>query len=197
MAFIEERIRDAIVYGTTGGPKFSTQVVASPGGAEQRNSNWDNALGRWDLGERKFTREQFDELNNFFRRVRGKAVGFRWKDWGDYQCSRSQGRFAAVTGGFQLIKSYGDGEQRPIRKPVSGSLTVYNSAGAALAVSMDPTTGICSGADLSAGCTWEGEFDVPVRFDSDDLLYNLQVVERSNGRGLFYVSALPVQELLT
>lgn len=197
MSFIEQRLREAIVYGTTGGPTFKTQINSSPSGVEQRNADWDRALGRWELGERKFTQQQMEELNAFFQMCQGRAYGFRFKDWTDYKVARSAGRLVAnAAGGFQLAKAYAETTQRLIKKPVAGTVKVYSSTGVVLSTAnVNATTGIVTGAGVGTSCTWEGEFDVPVRFDVDEFRARMDAYNKTTGEGIWLVSALPVKEL--
>jgi uncharacterized protein (TIGR02217 family) len=47
--FHEARFSDNIAYGATGGPEFATTVVVTGPGHEQRNVDWAEARGRWDV----------------------------------------------------------------------------------------------------------------------------------------------------
>jgi uncharacterized protein (TIGR02217 family) len=47
--FHEVRFPDNIAYGATGGPEFATTVVVTGAGHEQRNVDWAEARGRWDV----------------------------------------------------------------------------------------------------------------------------------------------------
>ena len=40
MAFIETRFPADISFGSAGGPEYSTDIVVTQGGYEQRNINW-------------------------------------------------------------------------------------------------------------------------------------------------------------
>jgi uncharacterized protein (TIGR02217 family) len=158
MSFHEVRLDDGlIVYGAAGGPQFSTTVVRVASGAEQRNANWARPLGKWELGERLLTRSELQTLQDFFMARLGRAHGFRWKDHGDYQATTAQGLLGAGTGTglptYQLVKRYADaaaGLDRPIRKPVTGSVAVQRgglpvSFGAAAGnIALDAATGIVS-----------------------------------------------------
>jgi hypothetical protein len=84
-SFHEVRFPDNIAYGATGGPEFATTVVATGAGHEKRNVNWAQARGRWDVASGLKKQAQIDELIAFFRARRGKAYGFRFKDWTDYK----------------------------------------------------------------------------------------------------------------
>ena len=45
------------------------------------------ARGRWDVASGLKKQAQIDELIAFFRARRGKAYGFRFKDWTDYKAT--------------------------------------------------------------------------------------------------------------
>ena len=81
MSFNEVRLNLGFDFGTVGGASFSTTVLTTGGGYEQRNSNWDEPRGRWQIGDRLYDREQLDYIIRFHRAHRGKAVGFRFRDW--------------------------------------------------------------------------------------------------------------------
>ena len=114
--FHEARFPDNVAYGATGGPEFATTVVGTGSGHEKRNVNWSEARGRWDVASGCKKQAQIDNLIAFFRARRGKAYGFRFKDWTDYK----------ATG--QLLGT-GDSasgvEVRTITKPVAGTMKVY------------------------------------------------------------------------
>ena len=83
--FHEVRFPDNIAYGATGGPEFATTVVVTGAGHEQRNVDWAEARGRWDVASGLKNQAQLDELIAFLRARKGKAYGFRFKDWTDYK----------------------------------------------------------------------------------------------------------------
>ncbi len=188
MSFAEVRLEDGfIVYRTVGGPMFNTNIVVVNSGRESRNKNWDKARGRWEFGERKMTSKELHNTVAFFRARGGRYQGFRFKDWGDYKVTATQlDEYNASTQGVmtllttdtaQLQKVYFSGDDqdvRDIRKPVEDSVTVY-VAGVEAAVEIDYTTGIVTfGASPGdAELTWAGQFDTPVRFDTDDFKYQL------------------------
>jgi uncharacterized protein DUF2460 len=90
--FHEVRFPDNIAYGATGGPEFATTVVVTGAGHEQRNIDWAEARGRWDVASGLKTQAQLDELIAFFRARKGKAYGFRFKDWTRLQGHRPADR---------------------------------------------------------------------------------------------------------
>ncbi len=177
MAFHEVRFPDDIAYGATGGPEFATSVVATASGYEQRNINWSSARGRWDVASGLKKQTQLDTLIAFFRARKGRAVGFRFKDWTDYKATgQVLGAGNGVLTQFQLVKKYVSGsteELRPITKPVSGSVKVYlNGVLKTSGVTINHTTGLVILTVAPAAgvvVTADYEFDVPVRFDTDRL----------------------------
>jgi ribosomal protein L3 len=128
--FHEVRFPDNIAYGATGGPEFATTVVATGSGHEKRNVNWSEARGRWDVASGLKKQAQIDELIAFFRARRGKAYGFRFKDWTDYKATgQLLGTGDDAQTQFQLVKHYPSGsviEVRTITKPVAGTVKRHN-----------------------------------------------------------------------
>lgn len=175
--FHEIRFPDNIAYGATGGPEFATTVVVTGAGYEQRNVNWAEARGRWDVGSGLKTQVQLDQLIAFFRARKGKAYGFRFKDWTDYKAvGQLLDTGDGATKTFQLVKHYPSGsvaELRTITKPVPGSVKIYQ-AGVLQSSgwTADASTGLvtfstapATGVAITADC----EFDAPVRFDTDHM----------------------------
>jgi len=177
MGFVEVQFPADISYGSSGGPSYSTDIVIAESGHEQRNINWLEARARYNVAHGVKTKAQLDTLIAFFRARKGRAYGFRFKDWTDYQAT---GQILGTGNGaedtFQLIKRYSSGgaeEVRTIRKPVSATVKIYvNGTLQTSGYSLDATQGIvafsfppASAAVVSA----DFEFDVPVRFDVDRL----------------------------
>lgn len=142
MAFYETpRFPDSIAYGAQGGPSWQTVVIATQSGAEQRNQNWAAARHRWNVGYTARTQSERDDINAFFLAMAGRLHGFRFKDWGDFDATSSEGRLntGAVGDGtptYALYKRYTYGavsRDRRIAKPVVGTVTVYRNAVAATA----------------------------------------------------------------
>lgn len=181
MSFVEVQFPTDIAYGSSGGPEYSTDVVIMQSGHEQRNINWAQARARYNVAHGVKTQEQLDALIAFFRARKGKAHGFRFKDWTDHSAvAQSIGTGNGSTTQFQLVKAYASGsvtEARTVTKPVSGTVSIYlNSVLQTSGVSVNHATGVVtfssapgSGAAIAA----DFEFDVPVRFDTDRLSASL------------------------
>ena len=186
MAFHEIRFPDNISRGARGGPERRTQIVELASGDEERNASWANSRRRYDAAYGIRRADDLAAVVAFFEARNGRLYGFRWKDWGDYKSCLPSGVPAATDQGigtgdgtasaFQLVKAYTSGGQswiRTITKPVSGTVQVALDGNAqASGWSVDTTTGLitfttapASGVIVSAGF----EFDVPVRFDTDQL----------------------------
>ena len=192
MSFHEVRFPANLSFGSMGGPQRRTEVVTLVNGFEERNSPWAHSRRRYDAGVGMRSLDDVEALIAFFEARRGQLHGFRWKDWADFRsCAASKdvhhsdqviGHGDGVTTGFQLIKAYQSGDhqyQRPIRKPVEGSVTVGLENTAlqdGVDFQVDMTTGTVTfetapflGAEVSAGY----EFDVPVRFNADSIQTSL------------------------
>lgn len=176
-----------IAFGAVGGPGYQTSIVAVDSGREYRTADWSSSRCKFEVGMRAMRKAPTDQLIAFFRVVRGRAHSFRFRDWSDYQVGAGEGVIIALpAGGMQLAKKYVSGEfveYRPIQTPVEG--TVILSGG-----SVDYITGKVTGASLSD--TWTGEFDIPVRFDTDHM--ELDAMDKSQGEILFQWGQIPLVE---
>lgn len=178
MAFIEIAFPSDIAYGSAGGPEYSTDIVITHGGYEQRNVNWSQARTKYNVAHGVKTQSQLDALIAFFRARKGRADGFRFKDWSDYKAiAQAIGTGNGTNKIFQLVKTYSSGsivETRTITKPIASTLAVYVNAvlQAGSAYALDSATGkitFVTAPVNGAVVTADFEFDVPVRFDTDRL----------------------------
>lgn len=155
MPFLEIQFPSVISMGAMGGPGYRTDVVGLESGHEQRNQIWSVARGRWDVAHGLKSQADFDSLLAFFRVAKGKANGFRFKDWLDYSVTVTNGYLGSGVGTglptYQLNKLYTNAagsETRTIKKPVAsafapkrGGVAIAAGAGAGQ-YSLDSTTGI-------------------------------------------------------
>jgi uncharacterized protein (TIGR02217 family) len=175
--FHEVQFPPDISYGASGGPGYSTTVVTTVSGHERRNANWAAARGKWNVAHGLKKREQVAALIAFFRARKGRAYGFRFKDWTDYQAfAQPIGVGDGSNRTFQLIKRYASGgeiESRLIAKPVTGTVKIYrDGVEAVTGWSVNTATGLVTFTTAPAPgvqVTADFEFDVPVRFDSDQM----------------------------
>lgn len=207
MAFLETpRFPDDISYGSQGGPSYNTSIVVIKSGHESRNINWTNTRNKFDVAYGVKNVTQLYSLIEFFHAVAGMGYGFRYKDfmdckssgphtttvsYDDQDCDPATGDDVEVD--FQLTKTYVKGafsRQRTITKPVSGTVRVsINGAeklqgDATYPWSVDTATGIITfsstpppnGETVKAGY----EFDIPCRFDTDELITVYEAYEQGN-----------------
>jgi uncharacterized protein (TIGR02217 family) len=170
-------------------------VVETDSGAESRNQRWSYPRHKYDAAYGVTTLARLENLLNYHWVMGGKAIGFRYKDWMDYKSCSRFGTPAATdcaigtgTGSlatFQLYKTYTQGAYtrfRKILKPIASTVLIA-VAGVVKTVTthytLDAATGIVTftggniptaGQAVTAGF----EFDVPVRFDIDDLSINIE-----------------------
>lgn len=168
-----------------------TNVLELASGHEQRNSEWALAKATYDVSYGIKTREEMEQVLDFFYARRGRAYGFRFKDWMDYQITRQEvgtmgNDLDAST--LQVFKRYepltSHFYDRPIVKIVEGSVSLWRDnillSEAETNARLDYNTGIITnksnedggpGIDLDDGAVFEieCEFDVPVRFDTDQI----------------------------
>lgn len=181
MAFHNVQFPADISYGSRGGPQYSTDIVITHSGHEQRNINWSAARARYNVAHGVKTQAQLDALIAFFRARKGKAHGFRFKDWTDYEAAATPiGTGNGSQAAFQLSKRYSSGgyqDVRVISKPVEGSVAVRVNGSVVGVSSVNYETGMVTlaGAPASgAAITADFAFDVPVRFDTDQLSATLE-----------------------
>lgn len=189
MTFHDVRFPASLSFGALGGPERRTDIVTLANGFEERNTPWAHARRRYDAGMGLRSLDDVETLIAFFEARQGQLIGFRWKDWSDFQSCRPSCNVDAadqliavgdeVTDLFQLTKTYRSGDTtyvRPIMKPVPGTLRVQvggDPVTQGVDYTIDFDTGMLrfahppdQGAEVRAGF----EFDVPVRFDTDSIM---------------------------
>jgi uncharacterized protein (TIGR02217 family) len=198
-------------FGFTSEPMYDVTVVTRGGGFEKRNRNWQRPRHRYTAVVGPRAQADVEAVLEFYHAVGGRAVGFRFSDGNDYQ-SASLGSVVSptdqplvlVTGSspeeYQLVKRYTAGvlsQDREIVKPVAGTVRIAD-AGVEKDEMYDWTLDYASGRVtlnfMPVGVlTWGGEFDVPVRFDSElpVELQNRQILSAS-----FVLMELRPQEFL-
>ena len=209
-AFHDVRFPTAIALGSTGGPERRTEIVTLGSGREQRNQRWARSRRRYNAGYGVKTLDDLSEVIAFFEARRGRLHGFRFRDPLDNKSCAPGGIIQPVdqpigTGdgtnaAFQLLKRYGSGEDayaREIAKPVEGSVSVAVEGiikVEGLDYTINHATGIVSflaGKEPQAGeQVYAGfEFDVPVRFDADEIAVNLKTFLAGD------IASIPIVEI--
>jgi uncharacterized protein (TIGR02217 family) len=197
MALHAVRFPAGISLGASGGPERRTEIVVLGSGAEERNSRWADSKRSYNAGYGIKSVDDLHAVIAFFEERRGMLHGFRWKDWADYKSCAPSGTPSALdqeigvgdgeTAAFQLVKTYGSAFApwtRAITQPVAGTVLigVDGIAQPPERFAVNLATGMVifvaehipgEGASVTAGF----EFDVPVRFDTDQLEINLAQIE--------------------
>ncbi len=193
MPFDNVRFPTAIARGRSGGPERRTDVVLTASGREHRNSRWADSRRKYNVGYGVKSLADIEQVIAFFEERRGRLHAFRFKDHADYKSCAANltpsstdqivGTGDGARAAFQLVKTYGGGARkyaRDITAPVVGSVLVAVNGSLTTAFTLDSATGTITfmtapvaGASVTAGF----EFDVPVRFDTDELAINLSHFE--------------------
>ena len=188
-SFLETpRFPEDISYNSKGGPAYNTTVIQINSGHEKRNINWQYPLCEYDVAYGVRSQSALYVLIEMFHVVAGQGHGFRYKDFNDHKSCTDQlyGTISdtdqlldlgdSSTVAFQLKKTYTMGamsRERPIRKPVTGTVVVaLDGVPQPTGWTVDTTTGIITfsvapGTDVEVTAGFE--YDIPVRFDSDTL----------------------------
>ncbi len=207
--FHEVRFPLDIGLGSRGGPTRRTDIVTLASGREHRNRRFAHSRRRYDAGLGVRDVDALHAVVTFFEERRGRLIGFRFRDRVDWRSREPSqvptpldqriGTGDGVRSTFALTKIYGAAHEpylRPIAKPVGGTVRVAldgveQAEGAAFAC--DPTTGLVTfaappapGAAVTAGF----DFDVPVRFDTDELDIDLSAFEAGE------IPKIPLVEIL-
>jgi uncharacterized protein (TIGR02217 family) len=200
-AFDSVRLPEQIEKGSQGGPKWQTTVVSLSTGFEQRNQDWPSQRCEYDISYGIDTKTEWYDVIKFFYARKGRARGFRFKDWSDFESDGAQvlGTGNGVLTTFQLKKKYTSvvDYERTITRPVSGTVLVYlNGVLQTLTThyTINHETGIITfvtppPSSPVTTVTAEFEFDVPVRFDTDKLTLDMQTADA------MAVSSIPIVEL--
>lgn len=171
-------------FGYTSNPRYSTTISEAANGRERRNRNWSRPLYDFNVTVGPRYEEEIQQLLEFWHAMGGQECGFRFKDYADFKSCRVGGTATAIDQptvelddspeARYLVKAYAFGSRvqtRLILKPVSGTIKVADNG-------VQKTEGVHWTLDYSTGrvdlnfspvglVTWGGEFDTPVRFNSE------------------------------
>jgi uncharacterized protein (TIGR02217 family) len=205
MAFFEQRFDERLSFGARGGPVWSTTKVVTQSGRRRANQNWAYPLHRYQVAHAVKTNADFETVRAFFYTVAGAFDGFRFKDWADFELTKSNSRLvqdASSPAEFQICRIYTAGARefvRPITKPcASPALVVYRTRSgveSVVSAGVDTTTGVVDIGDHVAGDTYTcvGEFDVPVCF-SDDAM-DVEIVDLGADEYLMRWASIALEEI--
>lgn len=194
--FIEERFPVYVSEGSKGGPAFNTTIFTSQSGFEQRNANWATSRASYDVAFGIRDEDDLADVLEFFYVMHGRATGFRFKDWGDYRIVNGNiGTGDGVETTYQIVKKYSVSSNtytRTITKIVANTLEVYvNDVLKTLTTdyTVNMNTGVIVfeagdipgvGEAVEVNC----EFDVPVRFDIDEMPISWEAFQIQSASGI-------------
>ncbi len=179
-------VRFPIVLGREASvaPEFSTAIVTTANGVEQRNADWADARLRFDAGPGIRGEAELGELIAFFRARRGAAVAFRFEDPFDNSSNAMSGAPEPTDQpigegdgertDFPLVKDY-DGQIRRITRPARDSVRIAIDGveqASGWTVGEKGVVRFAEPPSEGAAVTAGFRFDVPVRFAEDRLELN-------------------------
>lgn len=200
MAFFEARLDERIERGATGGPTNPGRVkLYKPDGRLTQKFAASLPIHRYSVSHGLRTPDGQEAVLAMFYVVNFTPyTGFRFKAWWDYTATQTNSVATLISGSnYQLQRVYTVGAvsfNRPIYKPVSGTVQVYRTRSAvvsAATATIDYTTGVATISGHVSGdtYTWTGEFDVPVTFVNNEWTESSLEVSTSN----LFVRAQPVE----
>lgn len=184
-----------IERGAMGGPEYRTTVITMTGGRERRNQEWEVPLSSFNIGYGIRSRSEMEEVYTFFIARGGRARGFRFKNWLDFTAVETPvGTISGQPLQRQLIRVYEDTvnpQLRIVAYPVPSTVKVYVNqilttdylllAGGVIEFPTDP------GLDVVASF----EYDIPVRFDTDQLNVRLNTFKAGETPSIQIVELRP------
>jgi uncharacterized protein (TIGR02217 family) len=205
------RLPEGIERGSKFGPAYKNVIQEAISGNEQRFAQWTKCRGVGDLSYGLLKSD--DPLGSYvailalWRAHFGSLYPFRFRDWSDYTATDEL--FAngdGSTTSFQLVKTYDPGQillgspgtlfyVRSITLPAGTPTVKIDGVTKTPGVDYNiiANTGIIGFTSAPSGgtnLTWTGQFDVPVRFDMDQLPVVL------NEADLAAIGSIPIKEVI-
>lgn len=175
MSLITARLSTQVEAGFSATSRYQTDITQLHSGQECRNVVWPYPRRTYTTRYAKWERTAREELLASIYVTQGQAHSFLFRDWNDYRVeAQSLGNAPAGTTPVQLVRTYTFGSttrSRPIRKPVA-STVVVRQLGVLKSGTVDAATGLFTPATAwteGAALTADFEFDVEVRFASDEI----------------------------
>lgn len=206
--FHDVRFPVHVGFGATGGPERRTEVTTLLSGRERRNARQIHSRRRFDAASGVRSLDDLDAVVAFFEARRGELVAFRFRDPLDWKSGSARnpttvqdqaiGNGDGTTVTFQLMKQYGEGAdayQRPIRLPVSDSVSIAVDGQSLNAADFttDAATGLVTlatapapGSVITAGY----EFDIKARFATASLSVSVSAFKAGQ------IPSIPIVEVI-
>jgi uncharacterized protein (TIGR02217 family) len=204
------RLPESIERGSGFGPTFRNVIQEAISGNEQRFAQWTKCRGVGDLSYGLLTSSDpmgdFKAILSLYRAHFGSLYPFRFRDWSDYVAENSVfGSGDGTITAFQLSMTYDpqaillgtEGTYFYVRDitllastPVIKKANVIQTPDTAYTISSSGLVTFASAPAAGDQLVWSGEFDVPVRFDTDTLPVVL------NEADLASVRSIPIKEVI-
>jgi uncharacterized protein (TIGR02217 family) len=172
-AFDNVRLPIDIERGTVGGPSYRTSVITLESGHERRNQIWPVPLNSFNVGYGIQKREDMEAVYAFFNARLGRARGFRFRNWLDFQVRGGPvGIVPDNANQRQLIRVYDDPanpQLRVVTHPEVDTIKVYVNQILTTAYTVKPGGIIEFASDPGNDVLVSFDYDHPVRFDIDRL----------------------------
>ena len=201
-SFDDVRLPINVEVGAEGGPSFSTGIVTTASGVEQRTQLWSVSRNTYTIGYGT-SDSVWQAVRAFFYARRGRARGFRFKDWTDFQGIDEP--LLSVGNVLYVTRNYSDAigieYQRKITRIVPGTLRVHDSV-------QDFTnlyTESYGRLTLNPGAVQPPpvgpllasyEYDLPVRFDVDEMVLTAETITAATLEGLTLVELIENSDAL-
>lgn len=178
---IDDRLTEDIEVQAKARPRYSTEIITTDGGWEVRNSRWSYPLHRFEFNLSPNARDAVDfvAFRDLFYAAGGAHETFLFRHWADYFGDDELiGTGNGAETEFQLVRNYTRGitnRTRKITRPEQGTVIIRVDG-------VVRTEGVHYTVDYDTGLVTFGvapllnqiiradfEFDVPVRFEDDEV----------------------------
>lgn len=181
VAFLETPTFPEIVgFWAIGGPQFKTRLATVLSGREKVNINWSQARGAWNIANGLRELQHAELTLDFFCNAYGMGGSFRFKDFRNYQTTITTGILGTGVGSastsYQMFKRFIIGansyDHKIVKPTVTPAPQIFKDSVLQTLTThytVDTTTGIVTFVSAPNGnvIRWVGDFDFPVRFDTD------------------------------
>lgn len=187
MSYLDAYLQPCPGYGWEGGPTFRTQIVELKSGRERRNAEWSRARHKFTAPFNNISKSAYRNIKQMHLVCRGMLHAFRFRDELDFQAVNEQfGTGNGTRRDFQLAKtSTLDGisyTREVFALAAVPVITINGTPTSAFAVNTRTGKVIFDSAPADgAVLRWTGEFDIWVRFATDDLPFSIDNVDAVNG----------------
>jgi len=162
-----------------------TDIVTMASGRERRNAAWAFKKMKFTASFALLKEDSQDEVLSAYYAANGQLMLFRFRDPGDWKVTNNSpllvpSDLVGTDTPVQLTKRYSFGSAFADRNiQAVSTCTVKASGGSVVDGTFDSALGLFTPADVwgSDTYTWNGTFDLWVRFNSDDLDVTMETLD--------------------